>query len=325
MANIVKYEADGQEIQLDPMTVRKYLVNGGGNVSDQEVMMFMQLCKAQKLNPFIRDAHLVKYGNQAASIIVGKDAFTKRAESNPDYAGKKAGIIVINLKQDVEYREGTFYLKGREELVGGWAKILFKSNKESELSTVSLDEYIGRKKDGSANSMWSTKPATMIRKVAVVQALREAFPSGLSQLYIEEEMGIDEELPKNHINPEEEKFNEFHVDEPEKMASKLGKQQVMQLAAEKGLMTGSGKDADITKLAELAQNHHINLRSMTETQAKNLIYILQDYEEDKIVDVSEEDVKPVEETENGVEDNNSEEDINALGEEEKVEEGDDPF
>lgn len=331
MANIVKYEADGQEIQLDPMTVRKYLVNGGGNVSDQEVMMFMQLCKAQKLNPFIRDAHLVKYGNQAASIIVGKDAFTKRAESNPDYAGKKAGIIVINLKQDVEYREGTFYLKGREELVGGWAKILFKSNKESELSTVSLDEYIGRKKDGSANSMWSTKPATMIRKVAVVQALREAFPSGLSQLYIEEEMGIDEELPKNHINPEEERFDEFHVDEPDKPATKIEKQQVMQLAAEKGLMTGSGRDADISKLNELASKHNISLRGMTSTQAKNLIFILKDYEEEQqeVVDIPEEDVKPVEEDKQ--EENKEDEtptgdnQIDALGEENKETEGDDPF
>lgn len=322
MADIVKYEAGGQEIQLDPMTVRKYLVSGN-NVTDSEVKLFMELCKAQKLNPFVRDAYLVKYGNQSAQIVTGKDAFTKRAESNPNYAGKKAGVIVINLKQDIEYREGSFYLKDREELVGGWAKVLFKDGKESELSTVALEEYTTNK------NLWLSKPGTMIRKVAVVQALREAFPNTLSQLYIEEEMGLEHELPTNEINPGEERFKEFHVDEPDKPATKIEKQQVMQLAAEKGLMTGSGRDADISKLNELASKHNINLRGITSTQAKNLIFILKDYEEEQqeVVDVPGEEIKPVEEKntdENtNTEEDNSNEDINALGEDK--EEGDDPF
>ena len=34
-------------------------------------------------------------------------------------------------------------------------------------------------------------PATMIRKVALVQALREAFPSELSGMYDQSEMGVD--------------------------------------------------------------------------------------------------------------------------------------
>ena len=57
---------------------------------------------------------------------------------------------------------------------------------------VSFDEYAGRKKDGSLNSQWSKKPATMIRKVAQVQALREAFPSNLAGLYTAEEQGQEE-------------------------------------------------------------------------------------------------------------------------------------
>ena len=32
----------------------------------------LELCKAQQLNPFIRDAYLVKYGQQPAQIIVGR-------------------------------------------------------------------------------------------------------------------------------------------------------------------------------------------------------------------------------------------------------------
>ena len=57
---------------------------------------------------------------------------------------------------------------------------------------VSFDEYAGKKKDGSLNSQWSKKPATMIRKVAAVQALREAFPQSFAGMYVAEEMGAAE-------------------------------------------------------------------------------------------------------------------------------------
>jgi hypothetical protein len=54
---------------------------------------------------------------------------------------------------------------------------------------VSFEEYAGRKKDGTMNGQWSKKPATMIRKVALVQALREAFPKAFGGLYTAEEQG----------------------------------------------------------------------------------------------------------------------------------------
>ena len=57
---------------------------------------------------------------------------------------------------------------------------------------MSFDEYVGRKKDGSLNSQWSKKPATMIRKVALVQALRETFPSAFGGMYAAEEQGTEE-------------------------------------------------------------------------------------------------------------------------------------
>ena len=289
----VTYEAGGQHIELTTATVKQYLVSGDAkNVTDQEVGMFLKLCEGQKLNPFLREAHLVKYGNQAATMIVGKDAFTKRAEANDNYKGTKSGIIVVNLNKEIQEREGTFYLKGREELVGGWARVSFKNDKEDVYNTVSLDEYIGRKKDGSVTSMWSTKPATMIRKVALVQALRDAFPSALGQMYVAEEMNIQEELPDNVVNPEEEQRKNEYVPVPPKLADKLTKQQVMQLAAEKGLMIGQGKEADISGLQELANKNGMNLKTLTQEQATNLIEILRAYQ--VIQEVPEEDIKPVE-------------------------------
>lgn len=181
------YLANGEEVKLSASMVKKYLVSGdAANVTDQEVMMFLTLCKYQHLNPFLREAYLIKYGNSPATIVTGKDTFTKRAAKNPNYKGKEAGIIVINLSGEIEQREGTFALPN-EKIVGGWARIFVK-DREPELYTVSFEEYVGRKKDGTLNNQWATKPATMIRKVAVVQGLRECFPEDFEGLYSPEEM-----------------------------------------------------------------------------------------------------------------------------------------
>jgi len=62
---------------------------------------------------------------------------------------------------------------------------------------VSFEEYVQRKTDGSPNRFWAEKPATMIRKVAIVQALREAFPDEFGGLYSPEEMAVHvDKLPE---------------------------------------------------------------------------------------------------------------------------------
>lgn len=187
----VKYESNGTEVTLSPAIIRKYLVNGQGNVTDQEVVMFINLCKAQRLNPFLKEAYLIKYGNQPATIVTGKEVFTKRARRNKDYAGQQAGIIVQKEGGTIENRIGTLRLQD-ETIVGGWAKVYIKGYEVPTEITVSFDEYVGTKKDGEINSQWSKKPATMIRKVALVQALREAFPEDFQGLYSAEEMDVDE-------------------------------------------------------------------------------------------------------------------------------------
>ena len=187
--NEVTYTANGENVKLSPATVRQYLVSGGGNVTDQEVVMFMSLCRYQHLNPFLREAYLVKYGNSPATMLTGKDVFTKRANRNPRYKGLKAGIIVQDKNTgDVLEREGTFYLP-TEDIVGGWAKVFVSGHEDApSYASVAFSEYAGRKGNGELNSQWATKPATMIRKVALVQALREAFPEDFAAMYAPEEV-----------------------------------------------------------------------------------------------------------------------------------------
>lgn len=188
---VTTIKTDTGEIKLSSAIVKNYLVAGGGNITDQEVKLFIALCSAQKLNPFIKEAHLIKYGNSPATMVVSKDVYQKRADKHPDYRGKKAGIIVLNQKGEIDYRVGTFYILDAETLVGGWCEV-YRKDREPERVEVSLNEYIGRKKDGTVNSQWSGKPATMIRKVAVAQCLREAFSTEFQGLYVPEEMDVEE-------------------------------------------------------------------------------------------------------------------------------------
>ena len=178
----VKYSTpNGDEVILKPSTVRTYLTNGNGAVTDAEVNMFLSLCKFNKLNPFLKEVYLIKYGSSPATMVVGKDVLLKRAMRNPRYEGTKAGVITVNAKGELKEREGTFVLDG-ETLVGGWAQVFVKGYATPIYASVSIKEY------STGQSNWKTKPATMIRKVALAQALREAFPEETTALYEASEM-----------------------------------------------------------------------------------------------------------------------------------------
>jgi phage recombination protein Bet len=179
---ICEYEANGETVKLSPGIIRNYLVSGGGNVTDQEVMMFLMLCKSQHLNPFVKEAYLIKYGSSPATMVVGKDVFVKRAYRNERFRGLQAGVTVISRSGErLIERAGTIVIEG-ERLVGGWAKVYIKDYAEPIYTSVNFGEY------STGKSNWVTKPATMIRKVALSQALREAFPEDLQGLYEAEEM-----------------------------------------------------------------------------------------------------------------------------------------
>ena len=187
-----EYECNGLTVKITPNIIRKYFVSGDGNITEEECVMFLNLCKYQRLNPYLREAHCIKYGTSPATMVTGKEVYTKRAMRNPTYAGQQAGVIVQYADGTTKDRIGALVLKN-EQLVGAWAKVYVRNYEVPIEISVGLDEYIGLKKDGTVNQQWSKKPATMIRKVALVQALREAFPEDMQGLYSAEEFGVDEE------------------------------------------------------------------------------------------------------------------------------------
>jgi len=167
---------------LTMLDIKRYICP---TATDQEAMMFLRLCQAQGLNPFVRDAYLIKYNaNGAATMVVGKEAFTKRAETHPQFDGFKAGVIVKDDDGQYHYPEASFAYPDNE-LIGGWAEVYRKDRKMPFRVEVNITEFT------TNMNQWKKMPGTMIRKVALVSALREAFPTAFAGLYDAAEMKVD--------------------------------------------------------------------------------------------------------------------------------------
>ncbi len=212
----VVYEVDGEKIKLTPKIVQEYIVGTSGEITLPEFKMFTSLCSARKLNPFLKEAYCIKFGNSPAQIVVGKDAVLKRAIRNPFYNGMESGVIVEKVDSgEIVERKGTFYLKAKENLVGGWAKVYRKNWEYPTYCSVAFDEVAQRTKDGKLNSNWSGKGATMVEKVAKVRALRETFIEDLGGMYEAEEMGV--ELPAENTVQRDEVIQQNEPIEVEAM------------------------------------------------------------------------------------------------------------
>ena len=194
-ALVVSYYVLGTHVELDLPFVKKYLVRGRADLtSDQELVFFMNTCKMQGLNPLVNgEVYLIKYSkDDPAQMVVGKDAYLRRAFDHPDYLYKNDGITVQRGDQIVQ-KEGCCLYPG-ESLVGGWCRVYFVRNGKERVAfkEVSFSEY----NKGQAN--WKSKPATMINKVAISQCVRDAFPKDYEGVYSEEEMIASGAIPADY-------------------------------------------------------------------------------------------------------------------------------
>ena len=245
----------GQVLTAD--TVKNYLVSGNGNVTDQEVLMFIELCKAQHLNPFIREAYLIKFGSSPANIVVGKDVFVKRAYRNPNYEGMRAGIVVATKDGDIKEREGSLKAPG-EELIGGWCEVYVKDKKHPIKSIVSLEEY------SKSQATWKQMPMVMIRKCAIVTALREAFPEDLQGMYDASEISsVPDKLPEKEVKVG--------------YATTGQKQGIMKLASMKGLYDYENPK-DISKMQEFCESNGYCLKELKFDEVDVILDLLSKYE-----------------------------------------------
>lgn len=195
----VEIEAmDGQRMTVTFDDVRNFICK---EATIAECRIFLETCKQYHLNPFTKEAYLIHYDNKncdtASTIVLGKTCYMKMAEAHPQYDGFEAGVIVMDeAAGELIHREGSIVYKG-ETLVGGWAKTYRKDRSRPFYEEVNFSEYDTKK------SLWVTKPATMIRKVALVHTLREAFPATFGGLIDESEVPVDAEADFRELSAEE--------------------------------------------------------------------------------------------------------------------------
>ena len=151
--------------------------------TDKEITIFLQVARLNQLNPLKREIYLVKYKEGTpASILTGYEVYLKRAERSGNYLGFKVWIegSVPDMKARIEVRR--------------------KDLKDPLYHEVDYSEYVQMKWDNQTNKripnkFWKEKPKTMLKKVAISQGLRFAFPDELAGMpYVREEINTEETI-----------------------------------------------------------------------------------------------------------------------------------
>jgi phage recombination protein Bet len=168
------------QLELIKRTVAK-------GASDDELRLFIQVCKGANLNPFLRQAHLVPFwdskdGVERRAVIVGIDGFRSTAESSGAYAGNDDPAY--DGETEITYSGGKAKVTVPNKATVTVYKML-EGQKCPFTATARWSEYYPGEKKGF---QWHTKPYLMLGKCAESLALRKAFPKLLSGMYSAEEM-----------------------------------------------------------------------------------------------------------------------------------------
>lgn len=175
-----------EEIHLTLSRVKQFLcvpTKSGALPTDEQVVKYMMLCKAQSLNPWVNDSFLTGYDTREGpsfSLITSIQAMLKRAEASPEFDGIEQGVVV-GMGGSITERPGDMVLPG-ETLIGGWARVHRRDRRIASYDSVNLKTF------DTGYSRWKLDPAGMIVKCAMSSALRTAFPSTLAAMYCREEM-----------------------------------------------------------------------------------------------------------------------------------------
>jgi len=173
-----------QQLELIKRTVAK-------GATDDELRLFIQVCKGANLNPFLRQVHLVKRwdsrsGMEVGAIQVGIDGFRAVAESSGQYAGNDDPIF--DGEKEIELA-ATQKVKAKKIVVPAKATAtvykLLEGHRYEFSATARWEEYYPGAKIGF---QWHIRPYLMLGKCAEALALRKAFPKLLSGMYAQEEM-----------------------------------------------------------------------------------------------------------------------------------------
>jgi phage recombination protein Bet len=228
-----------------------------------DALKFLLACRSMGLNPFIGEAYLV-HTRDAWITIVAKAGYLKRAQRDPRFKGHRAGVVLAPREGGATVSlEGTVVPPGYL-LVGGWAEVYKEGLEHPVRAVVSMNEY----DRGAGSFAWKTMPATMIRKVALVSAIREAFAIGDSYDEVEAEpIPRMRPEPPTDVAPPQLADGTVAADEPAVVTE--DHEQVARLLVALGATEGQVQ-------AMLARRHAASVAELSSQEAASLRIALQD-------------------------------------------------
>jgi len=144
-----------------------YLFGTGAKLTEPQKRLFYGIALSLNLNPLKREIYAVAYGTNF-NIITGYEVYLKRAERTGLVDGWEAKVI------------------GNGDAMVATCTVWRKDRNKPTIIEAWFPEY------NTGQSLWKSKPRTMLRKVAIAQAFRMAFPDDLGGMpYTADEMGTE--------------------------------------------------------------------------------------------------------------------------------------
>lgn len=171
--------------------------------TDDQLALFLEVCRGVGLNPFMRQIYAVfrnastkgKDGEwdteKRMTIQTGIDGYRLLAARTGQLAGIDDAIYDTEDADHPNKATVTVY-----RFIAG-QRVAFTATARWNEYVQTKDEYVNGKKTGNKvpTEMWAKMPYLMLAKCAEALALRKAFPAELSGVYTHEEMGQADNEP----------------------------------------------------------------------------------------------------------------------------------